>query len=458
MVPHVETKVVIIGAGLTGLVAAHYLRKKGISVKIVEKNNRAGGVIQTIKEQGFTMEAGPNTGVVSQPEIMELFDDLQEYCSIEIANPKAKKRLIWKDGKWHPLPSGLFQAITTPLFSAYDKLRILGEPFRKKGTNPDESIADLVLRRMGKSYLNYAVDPFISGIYAGDPAHLVTRFALPKLYQLEQNYGSFIGGSIKKSSEPKDERSKRATREVFSAKGGLQNLINALVKSIGKENIFLNCNQITVTPDNKLFNLTLFKNGITVTLTSEKVISTTGGKEVESLFPFIDQEQLQAIAELEYAKIVQVALGYKRWKGIDIKAFGGLVPSREKRRILGVLFPSSFFNDRAPKGGALLSVFLGGIKNGKLWSLTDTEIQTLVEEEIGEMLHIKGIEADVIRIFRYQYAIPQYSKTTGQRLEAIATVRKNYPGLILAGNIRDGIGMGDRIKQGRGIAETIINE
>src|SRR5665647_1256793 len=182
------------------------------------------------------MEAGPNTGVVSQPEIMELFDDLSGDCAIEIANPDAKKRLIWKDGKWHPLPSGLFQAITTPLFSTYDKFRILGEPFRKKGTNPDETIADLVLRRMGKSYLDYAVDPFISGIYAGDPSKLVTRFALPKLYQLEQNYGSFIGGTIKKSSEPKDERSKRATREVFSAKGGLQNLINALVKSIGKKN------------------------------------------------------------------------------------------------------------------------------------------------------------------------------------------------------------------------------
>lgn len=458
MVPHTQTKVVIIGAGLTGLVAAHYLLKSGISVKIVEKSSRPGGVIQTIKEQGFTLEAGPNTGVVSQPEIMELFDDLSGDCVIEIANPEAKKRLIWKDGKWRPLPSGLFQAITTPLFSTYDKFRILGEPFRKKGTNPDETIADLVLRRMGKSYLNYAVDPFISGIYAGDPAQLVTRFALPKLYQLEQNYGSFIGGTIKKSSEPKDERSKRATREVFSAKGGLQNLINALVKSIGKENILLNCMEIKVNNDNQVFNTDILIEGKSIRLTSEKIISTTGGKAVESLFPFIDQEQLQAIGELEYAKIVQVALGYRHWKGIDINAFGGLVPSKEKRRILGVLFPSSFFNDRAPKGGALLSVFLGGIKNSKLWSCTDDEIQTLVEEEIGEMLQIKGIKADVIRIFRYQYAIPQYSKTTGHRLEAISVIRKNYPGLILAGNIRDGIGMGDRIKQGRNIAETIINE
>jgi protoporphyrinogen/coproporphyrinogen III oxidase len=458
MVPQIQTKVVIIGAGLTGLVTAHYLLKRGISVKIIEKNNRPGGVIQTVKEGGFTMEAGPNTGVVSQPEIMELFDDLAGDCAIEIANPEAKKRLIWKNGKWHPLPSGLIQAIKTPLFSFGDKISILGEPFRKKGTNPDETIADLVLRRMGRSYLNYAVDPFISGIYAGDPTRLVTRFALPKLYQLEQTYGSFIGGAMKKGSEPKDERTKRATKEVFSAKGGLQSLIKALVKSIGEDNILLNCSRVAISPDHGIYDIDFLKNGNPVRLTSDKVISTTGGKEVEALFPFVDQQQLAAIGQLEYAKIVQVALGYQEWKGIDINAFGGLIPSKENRKILGVLFPSSFFTERAPKGGALLSVFLGGIKNSDYYSYTDTEIQSLVEEEIGEMLQIKGIKADIIRIFRYQYAIPQYYKSTEQRLQAIDYIRNNYPGLILAGNISDGIGMGDRIKQGRFIADSIIKE
>jgi len=451
------SKVVIIGAGLTGLVTAHYLLKNGIDVKIVEKSNRPGGVIQTIHEQGFIIESGPNTGVISHPEITELFEDLDKDCSVEIANPEAKKRLIWKNGKWEPLPSGLMPAIKTPLFSLGDKFRILGEPFRKKGTNPDESIADLVIRRMGRSYLNYAVDPFISGIYAGDPTQLVTRFALPKLYALEQTYGSFIGGSIKKRSEPKEERAAKATREVFSAKGGLQSLIDALVKSIGSENILLNCLDVTVHPDNQEFKMTFTKDGTESILFSEKVISTAGGNAVDSIFPFLGETQLNAIKQLEYAKVVQVALGYKNWKGTSIKAFGGLVPSREKRRILGVLFPSSFFENRAPKNGALLSVFLGGIKNGSFYYLKDEEIQALVEDEIGEMLKIKGIKADVLKIFRYKYAIPQYTKTTEQRLEAIHFAEKSFPGLMLAGNIRDGIGMGDRIKQGRNMAEGIIN-
>ena len=457
MESQLNSKVVIIGAGLTGLVTAHYLVKNGLSVTLVEKNNRPGGVIQSIKEHGFTIESGPNTGVVSNPEIVELFEDLVGSCKMAIANPQAKKRLIWKDGKWHALPSGLIKAIRTPLFTLGDKFRILGEPFRKRGTNPDESVAGLVLRRLGKSFLDYAVDPFISGIYAGDPGTLVTRFALPKLYNLEQKYGSFIGGTIKKGSEPKDERTKKTTREVFSAEGGLQNLIDALVKSIGIENILLDCKDVVVNPEEKGFQVSLMKDGKKMNLATEKLVSTVGGKQIDSLFPFIERGYLQAIGNLEYAKVIQVALGYNQWKGININAFGGLVPSKENRRILGVLFPSSFFNGRAPKDGALLSVFLGGIKHPEFYDLNDEQIKTLVDEEIGEMLHLKGIKPDLLKIFRYHHAIPQYTVTSEQRLNAIEFIQHVYPGLVLAGNINDGIGMGDRIKQGRGVAEKIIN-
>ena len=189
--------VVIIGAGLTGLTMGFYLKKAGINVLIIDKSAKTGGVIQTIREKGFVYETGPNTGVVSNPEIAELFEDLAERCELEVADPSAKRRLIWKNSQWNALPSGLWSAITTPRFTLGDKFRILGEPFRAKGTNPDEKLSDLVKRRLGKSFLDYAIDPFISGIYAGNPNELVPRYALPKLWKLEQEYGSFIGGSIK---------------------------------------------------------------------------------------------------------------------------------------------------------------------------------------------------------------------------------------------------------------------
>ncbi|MDZ7740989.1 MAG: protoporphyrinogen oxidase [Bacteroidota bacterium] len=147
-----ENKVIIIGAGLTGLVTAFYLKKAGKDVTILEKSERVGGVIRTFREKGFVYEAGPNTAVISQPEVKELFEDLGDACRMEIANEGAKRRLIWKNGAWHALPSGFLEGVKTPLFSFSDKLRLLGEPFRRKGDNPEETLAELVKRRMGKAF------------------------------------------------------------------------------------------------------------------------------------------------------------------------------------------------------------------------------------------------------------------------------------------------------------------
>jgi len=244
-------KVAVIGAGLTGLTTAYYLHKKGIDVTVFDKADRAGGVIQTYQEDGFIYENGPSTGVLGTPEAAELIEELSDLCQLEIADEDAKFRWIWKAGRWVALPSGLMGGITTPLFTFADKLRLLGEPFRKAGTDPNETLADLVRRRMGKSFLKYAVDPFILGIYSGDPARLVTKYALPKLYNLEQKYGSFIGGAMKKAKEPKSDRDKKATREVFSMSGGLSNLIDALVKKIGLKRVVLDAQNIVVAQDEK---------------------------------------------------------------------------------------------------------------------------------------------------------------------------------------------------------------
>ena len=181
-----------------------YLKKAGINFLIIDKSAKTGGVIQTIREKGFVYETGPNTGVVSCPEMTELFEELAGKCELEVADPRAKRRLIWKNQAWHALPSGLMLPIGTPLFTWGDKFRILGEPFRAKGTDPNETLAELVKRRMGKSYLDYAIDPFISGIYAGDPTKLVTKYAMPKLYNLEQGIRKFHQRSHEKSQTSED--------------------------------------------------------------------------------------------------------------------------------------------------------------------------------------------------------------------------------------------------------------
>ena len=251
-----HTDIAIIGAGLTGLTTAFWLTRAGKKIQIIERQDRAGGQIRTFQGNGFVYESGPNTGVVSYPEVAELFAALSPDCTLETAREESKKRWIWKGNKFHALPSGLVSAVTTPLFTLYDKFRILGEPFRAKGTNPDESVAELAARRLGKSFVDYAVDPFLSGVYAGNPHTLVTRHALPKLYNLEQDYGSFIKGSIAKAKLPKTERDKLATKKVFSAVGGLERLAEAMVKAIGKEQITLSANDVKIQPQGNQWLIT----------------------------------------------------------------------------------------------------------------------------------------------------------------------------------------------------------
>jgi protoporphyrinogen/coproporphyrinogen III oxidase len=448
----IKIPVVIIGAGLTGLALAFYLQRKGIDFFLIEREGQPGGVIRTFREKGFTFEAGPNTGVLGTLEMMQLFKDLKAGCQLEVANPEAKRRLIWKQGRWHSLPASLKQAVTTPLFSFKDKLRILGEPFRAKGRDPMESVAALVKRRMGVSFLDYAVDPFISGIYAGNPDLLITRFALPKLYNLEQNYGSFIKGAIKKKLK---EKGPKPSREVFSVKGGLQCLVNALADAAGRQRIICGVDNSVISPVNQHFEIMAEGPDVKMHIHSPVVVSTIGAHGLGALMPFIGNENLKGITSLDYARVVQVVLGFRQWTGTDINAFGGLVPSKEKRRILGVLFTSSFLSGRAPEGGALLNVFMGGARNPWYYDLTDKQILKIAEEEISEMMGLPNYSPDLVKVFRYPYAIPQYGADSALRIQAISQIQQNYPGLVLAGNLHEGIGMADRVAQAVHVADKI---
>lgn len=443
-------KVAIIGTGITGLTTAFYLKKAGIPFRIFEKSDKIGGVMQTKSDESFLYETGPNSGVVSHAEMAELFEDLNGKCELELANEASAKRLIWKKGKWEALPSGLLSALTTPLFSFSDKLRVLGEPFRQKGNNPHETLAELVKRRLGKSFLDYAIDPFILGIYAGNPAYIVPKYALPKLYNLEQNYGSFIGGSIRKMRESKTEKDKKANRKIFSAKGGLKRLVDALADFIGHENIQLSA-QVEIV-DN---SFTLIVNGKSEQYS--QIVYSGISKNISALIPFLNKESLKPIESLQYAKVVEASIGFRNWTGIKLDAFGGLVPFIEDKNILGVLFMSSLFKNRAPENGALFTVFSGGIRKEYLAELPEKELKTIIAKDFMEMMGLKNFEPDLFELNYYNHAIAQYGADSAARLENISKLEKENPGLFLAGSMRDGVGIADRVKQAKSIANNLID-
>lgn len=450
---------IVIGAGLTGLTTAFHLIKGGKRVLLIEEKDRIGGQIATHKSKGYTFESGPNTGAVSNPEVAELFQMLGSKCKMEVARASAKRRLILKGGKFHPLPTGPISAITTPLFTLKDKFRILGEPFRKKGTNPDESVGELTLRRLGKSFLDYAVDPFVSGIYAGDPMVLVTKYALPKLYALEYNHGSFIKGAIAKAKEIKTEREKSATKEVFSVTGGLENLLIALKDEIKEENILLECKSVNIEQDGKGWKVNFNKNGESFHIKTEYVVTTVPAYRLPEIIPFADKEKVNSIASLKYASLMQVSVGLKENPDPDFIAFGGLIPCKEKEDVLGILYPYQCFSGRAPKGKSLFSVFIGGLKKPYMLEKSDEEILELTKDILKRtMQYDEKFPLEHFKIFRHYKVIPQYDKDSGRRLAYIADLQEEYPHLTIAGNLKDGIGMADRIRQGTEIAKSILND
>jgi len=451
-----QKDIVIIGAGLTGLTSAFYLNKAGADFKVLELLDRPGGVINSMQENGFNYEEGPNTGVVGTAEVVDLFEDLKGSCELEVANDAVNKRYILKNGKWEKLPSGLKEGFKTPLFTLKDKFRILAEPFRRKGTNPHETLAELVKRRMGQSFLDYAIDPFILGVYAGDPNYLVPKYALPKLWNLEQDFGSFIGGSIKKSFQKKDEQAKKITRKVFSAKNGLSSLTNALYQASKPENFSFEVHNIQIKPENGAYLITGQVGDKQIEVTAKKVVTATGAFALEKLLPFIPAEDIRKITNLNYAKVIEVTLGFKTWKGRPLDGFGGLIPFKENRNVLGYLFLSAFLKDKAPKEGALLTIFMGGVRKAELTDLPDDKIREIIEQETLDLMDLPEFKPDLFKITRYNNAIPQYGADSGVRFDTIEKVQTNYPNLLIGGNLRGGIGMADRIKQGKELADRVL--
>ena len=190
-------KVAIIGGGITGLTAGYLLKKNGVGVSLHDAQECPGGVIRTTRREGFLAEHGPNSILLPSHVIMNLVRDLGLGDRVAAPGDVAKNRFIVRGGKPLCLPLSPGTFLTTPLFSLRAKLRLLREPFiGRSPADADESLGDFVCRRIGREFLDYAINPFVAGVYAGDPEKLSVRHSFPKLHALEQKYGSLIRGQV----------------------------------------------------------------------------------------------------------------------------------------------------------------------------------------------------------------------------------------------------------------------
>ena len=431
-------KTCIIGAGISGLALAWQLKRQGGDCTILEQADQVGGAMRSHREGAYLAEEGPNSILLNSPDIEDFLYSIPglEERILE-ATTEANKRYIVRNGKTHAVPMGPLSAITTPLWSLKGKLRVLREPFVKAiDSNVEESVADYVRRRLGDELYQYAINPLVGGIYAGDPEKLSLRYGFPKLYALEQEHGGLIRGAIAKMRAVKTSPARKVRKRIISFQDGMGELPAQLAKALTEE-LQTGVSIQSIRQQNNQWAVVWNHQEVEV---FDKLILTIPAHRVSKL-PFETPlaAEFEFLNQIDYPPVSVLSLAYKQQDiSHPLDGFGALVPECEKRKILGALFPSTLFANRAPEGEALLTVFVGGERQPELATAHIKQLKETVLPELESLLGVKG-PPTFCHLKHWQQAIPQYKLGYERFLETMNRIESDHQGLHLAGNYRTGI-------------------
>jgi len=455
----IDIETLIVGGGIAGLACAAHLKAHGRSVRLVERNDHLGGVIRTLDEGGYRIETGPNS-LFLRPEdpILDYITSTGLDREIVHAGQFGKRRFILKGGKPLPLPMSVSEGILTSVLSVKGKLRVLKEAFVPPHEPNDshdpgeETVEEFVVRRFGPEFLDWIIDPFVKGVYASDPEILSMESAFPRLVAMEDRYGSILKGALAMQFGPKPSTSPLA-RTIFSFRRGMGSLPGAFASLLGAD-AGTNAEVIGLTLTPQGFRTALLFEEETYYLHSRHVVLAGSAIHSRELLQDICPEAVGPMTEIPYAPVAVVSMGFsKKNVGHPLDGFGILVPSREKRKILGILFSSSLFPARAPEGQVLLTAFAGGMSHPKLAFAFDEDLIEIVEREVEAILGTKG-KPDFLRIQRWEGAIPQYTLGHKSRIEKITQALPE--GLFLAGSYLSGVSVSQTFTSGIEAARKIL--
>lgn len=443
--------VIIIGAGIAGLSAGFELQKDNIDFQILEPLDRVGGVIETLKIDDYLIETGPNTFSSFSQDLLNLVSELDIEEELLEASPDSKKRYIYLNNHLMPLPSNLLEFYKTEILSQKAKWTLLEELFIEK-EDKEESVEDFITRRFGREVLKNIIQPFLNGVFAGDVKKLSADAVFLKLKELENKHKSIILGFLLSKNFLKP--SNRLT--LYSFKEGMEFLVQEIYKKL-KNKITLSAKDIEITRAKDCFIVTFKVNNKTINYPANSVLFATPAYSVLNYTHLFPSQHSAELFHIEYSPISTVTQVIDKSKLIiNLDGFGYLCTKEPHRKLLGTIWSSSVFPNRAPSTKALLTSYIGGSHYKKIVDQTQEEIKNLVTKEVCETLHISDHHTlETVHVKTHQYAIPQYNIGHLEKVKRVeALMDKNY-GLFFTGNYFHGISINDTVKNSRIVTEKV---
>jgi protoporphyrinogen/coproporphyrinogen III oxidase len=442
------TQVLIVGGGISGLATAWFLRRRGISATVLEGEGDVGGTARTLKRDGYLVDTGPTSTLFRGGALGELIDGLELASNVVYADPRAP-RFIVKDDQLIPLPRGPGEFIRTPLFSASAKLRVLTEPFRRRITD-EESIAQFTRRRLGAEFLDWAIDPFVSGVYAGDPERLSVRAAVPKVYALEAEHGSLFRGALAKAFH-REGAAVSPRGRLLAFRDGMQALPVAIAAALG-DGVQTNSPVVAIERTGAVWTL---RTATGKTYMAPQLVLAVPAYRAAQLLRTVVPSTAAALDEISYAPVASVALGYAEAQlPGKLNGFGALFPRRTGRKTLGVIFSSALFPGRAPPGRVLLTAFIGGIRNPLVAAQTPSALVDCIAAELSAVLGVQGAPG-FFHVSVWPRAIPQYEIGHLSQIAAIQQALGSLPGLHAQANWHGGVSFADCVSNGAALAARL---
>lgn len=430
---------VVIGAGAAGLGAAHALRERGREVLVLEAREAPGGAMRSVTQGGFTFERGPNSLRIGAP-LLELLRETRAETLVEKAGPASRARYLLRPEGLVPVPLSPLAFATTGLVSARGKLRLLREPLVARGEGASETVAQFVARRLGPEALEKLVGPFLTGVYAGDETQLGANAVFPSLVSFERERGSIVRGAIASLLA----RGPRGLAGSFSARGGLSALAEAIARSLGNGAVRCSAPVREIVRDGAGWRIALEREEIharTLVLAAE---APAAAKLLEPL----DAEASSAAASVSYVPIASVSLDVDPAAlRTPLAGFGFLVPRDMRLDLLGALFMSQLFADRAPRGRELVTALIGGARWPAMLGASDDEIARRVCQGLDRGLGLSA-QPRVLAVSRWTHAVAQPGADHAARVAALRARFAASASFQLAGGWLDGVALGDAFASG----------